>query len=66
LGVNVCDLLRVPLRVEQEAGDGISKGPDKQASKALLIKEVKKCSPEVIKLFTEMIKAVKKQYCPSK
>jgi transcriptional regulator with XRE-family HTH domain len=50
LGVGVNDLLNLSGQIQSEG-----------ESKALLIKEVKKCSPEVIRIVTDLIKAVEKQ-----
>jgi len=61
LDVGIYDLLNISLRTDEVVVEAASKRTDKQITKSLLIKEVKKCSPEVIKLFTDLIRAIEKQ-----
>lgn len=61
LDVGIHDLLNFHLKTEEVDVEVVSKRSDKQITKSLLIKEVKKCSPEVIRLVTDLIKAVEKQ-----
>ena len=66
LDVRIHDLLNISLRTDEVFGEAPSKSSDKQIAKALLLKEIKKCSPEVIKLFADLIKAIEKQTIPGK
>ncbi len=62
LEVHICDLLSVtPTKAEGTSTAKIQKGRENQrTSKAILIKEIRKLSPEVLKLVIALIRAAEK------
>lgn len=61
LDVGIHELLAISSKTEEVVVEAAAKRSDKQIAKSLLIKEVKKYSPEVIRIVTDLIKAVEKQ-----
>lgn len=61
LDVGIHELLTISSKTEEVVVEAAAKRSDKQIAKSLLIKEVKKYSPEVIRIVTDLIKAVEKQ-----
>lgn len=62
LEVPICDLLNVtPAKVEETSTAKTQKGRENQrTSKAILVKEIRKLSPEVLKLVIALIRAAEK------